>query len=214
MTMNALIETDLLAWASGVIQEEIRSIAQVDSNEINVVFRLTCADTIFFLKTGPGLQREYRRLEWLAGRLPAPLPVAFTAFPGKDAFLMSAVDGENLAQLKALLPPQVIITRLAAALKTIHATDTADWPFERKPGSTVLVHCDACLPNFMYRGNHLSGLIDVGDLSVADPEIDLAAAVWSLQYNLGPGYGLPFLHEYGVPNPTEEDVERLRLMYE
>ncbi|MDQ2800290.1 MAG: phosphotransferase [Armatimonadota bacterium] len=211
--MNALIETSLLKWATGIIPKEISSVIQVDSNEINAVFRLTCPDEGYFLKTGPDLQREYRRLKWLAGRISAPLPIAFRTFETKDAFLMSAIDGENLAQLKASLTPQIIITRLAAALKTIHATDTSDWPFERKEGG-VLVHGDACLPNFMYRGDHLRGCIDVGDMSLDSPEIDLAAAVWSLQYNLGPGHGLPFLREYGVPNATEEDVERLRLLYE
>ena len=211
--MNAPLKTDLLAWATEVIPKEIRSIIQVDSNEINAVFRLTCAEQDYFLKIGPGLQREYRRLEWLAGRLPAPLPVAFTVLEANDAFLMSAIEGENLAQLKISLPPKTIITRLATALKVVHATETSDWPFERRDGG-VLVHGDACLPNFMYRGDPLSGCIDVGDMAVADAEIDLAAAVWSLQYNLGPGHGLPFLREYGVPSPTEEDVERLRLMYE
>lgn len=212
--MDAYVKTDLLMWVSDVVQKEIRSIIPVDSNEINAVFQLICAGQRFFLKTGPDLQREYRRLEWLTGRLKAPQPIAFTALATKDAFLMSAIDGEDLVQSKRSMTPQTIITRLAAALKVLHATYTDDWPFERKDGGTVLVHGDACLPNFMYRGDRLSGYIDVGDMSVADPAVDLAAAVWSLQYNLGPGHGLPFLHEYGIQNATEEDVERLRLMYE
>ena len=207
-------ETGLLAWASDVVGEEIHSMAPVDSNEINAVFRLTCTGRSLFLKTGPDLQREYRKLEWLVGRLPAPQPIAFTAFGTKDAFLMSAVDGEDLACLKTSLTPQIIIRRLAAALKALHATRADDWPFEKKEGGLVLVHGDACLPNFMYRGDHLSGYLDVGDMGVADPSVDLAAAVWSLQYNLGPGHGLPFLREYGLQHATEEDVERLRLLYE
>ena len=212
--MDARVKTDLLRWVSDVIQEEVCSLIPVDSNEINAVFRLTCAGQRFFLKTGPGLQREYRRLEWLTGRLTAPLPIAFTALATRDAFLMSAIDGEDLAQLKTSLTPQIIVTRLAAALKVLHATPTDDWPFERKDGGTVLVHGDACLPNFMYRGDHLSGYIDVGDMTVSDPAVDLAAAVWSLQYNLGPGHGLPFLREYGLQDATEDDAERLRQMYE
>ena len=78
----------------------------------------------------------------------------------------------------------------------------------------VLVHGDACLPNFLFHGDELSGYINVGDLAVGEPEVDLVAAVWSLQYNLGPGYGLAFLREYGVSDADEKRVEALRQKYE
>jgi len=35
-------------------------------------------------------------------------------------------------------------------------------------------------------------------MALADPEVDLAAAVWSLQYNMGARHGLAFLREYGA----------------
>ena len=76
------------------------------------------------------------------------------------------------------------------------------------------MHGDACLPNFLFVGDHLSGYIDVGNMALADPEVDLAAAVWSLQYNMDAGHGLAFLREYGVVGANEEDVERLQLSYE
>ena len=85
-----------------------------------------------------------------------------------------------MARLSESLPPQVIVTR-----------------------------GDACLPNFLYQGGGLSGYVDVGDMTIGEPEVDLAAAVWSLQYNLGPGYGLNFLREYGRQDADDEDVERL-----
>lgn len=78
----------------------------------------------------------------------------------------------------------------------------------------MLVHGDACLPNFIFQGEKFSGYIDLGDLMVAKPEIDFAAAIWSLQYNLGPGHGKRFLEKYGVQNVTDEMVEKLRLQYE
>ena len=46
-------------------------------------------------------------------------------------------------------------------------------------------------------------------MGVGDVEVDLSAAVWSLQYNLGP-VRLGFLKAYGRPDATEHDVERLR----
>ena len=182
------------------------------SNEVNEVYRLDLGGQRLFLKVGPRLQREYERLRWLEGRLPAPRAVGFTSHGGEDALLMAAVEGDSLAALSAALPPQAIIARLATALRDLHAASAADWPFGGKGG--VLVHGDACLPNFLFVGDKLSGYIDVGDMELADPEIDLAAAVWSLQYNMGSGHGLAFLREYGVVGATEDEVERLRLSYE
>ena len=65
----------------------------------------------------------------------------------------------------------------------------------------------------MVGDNGLSGYIDLGDMGVGDVEIDLSAAVWSLQYNLGPGLGLAFLNAYGRPGATDRDADRLRTMY-
>ena len=75
------------------------------------------------------------------------------------------------------------------------------------------MHGDACLPNLMVGDNGLSGYIDLGDMGVGDVEAYLLAAVWSLQYNLGPGFGRAFLTAYGRPDATERDVDRLRGMY-
>jgi aminoglycoside phosphotransferase len=54
----------------------------------------------------------------------------------------------------------------------------------------------------------------VGDLGRGEPEIDLAAAIWSLDYNLGPGCSGPFLREYGWPEPDDGTIESLRRSYE
>ena len=205
---------ELLTWASSIAGEGITSALQVGSNEINQVFRLTLAHQDLFLKTGPSLRSEYERLQWLHGRLPCPRPWGFTTMGDKDAVLMSAIPGRDLAGLCQSLPSSVIITRLAAALQTMHATPIDDWPFENRENGTVLVHGDACLPNFVYLDDRLSGYIDLGDLAVATPETDLAAAVWSLQYNLGPGHGGAFLSAYGWPSADAVEVERLRQMYE
>jgi len=49
----------------------------------------------------------------------------------------------------------------------------------------VLVHGDFCLPNVLVMEGSLTGVIDVGRAAIASPEVDLAAGVWSLQYNFG-----------------------------
>ena len=201
-----------LTWACSLAGAEPSASTRVLSNEVNKVYCLDFGEQCFFLKFGPRLQREYERLRWLEGRLPTPCPIGFTSEGGADALLMSAVVGDSLASLSTSLSPQAVIARLAMALRDLHATPAADWPFGGEGG--VLVHGDACLPNFLFMGDHLSGYIDVGDMALADPEIDLAAAVWSLQYNMGSGHGLAFLREYGVVGATEDEVERLRLSYE
>ena len=107
-----------------------------------------------------------------------------------------------------------IVAELVAAVQAFHTISTDGCPFGKSGPDKVLVHGDACLPNFIYKGDTLSGYIDLGDMSLGSKEIDLAASVWSLQYNLGKGYGASFLEQYGVENVTEETVESLRLEYE
>lgn len=53
-----------------------------------------------------------------------------------------------------------------------------------------------------------------GGVAVDDVETDFSAAIWSLHYNLGPGYGAMFLKRYGMEDVTDEYVESLRLRYE
>ena len=81
-----------------------------------------------------------------------------------------------------------------------HAVPTDSCPFGTAGVDTVLVHADAYLPNVLYRGDTPSGFIGAVDTCVGGRDIDLATAVWSLQYNLGTGYGCRFLERYGRAN--------------
>jgi len=53
----------------------------------------------------------------------------------------------------------------------------------------------------------------VGQTGLGDPRQDLAAGVWSLQYNFGPGHGREFLDAYGAPPMADQEIERLRRKY-
>ncbi len=200
-----------LSWACSIAQEEPANIESCPSNEVNEVLRLHFPNRKLYLKVGPALDREYERLKWLDGRLPAPRAIGFIVGGSEGALLTSEVEGQSLAELAAVLPPQEIISRLARVLRMLHADSTSGWPFG---GAGVLLHGDACLPNFLFDASRFTAYIDVGDMALGEPEVDLSAAVWSLQYNLGPGHGAAFLREYGLPDVSEEYVEMLRLRYD
>jgi kanamycin kinase len=178
------------------------------------VYNLVTQKGSFFLKIAPELAKERERLEWLNGKLPVPKVIGSTHSEDKDALLLSAIEGMDLAKLKKEWAADKVIHKLAEVLREFHATDTTGCLFGNPGLGKVLIHGDACLPNFIFKDDKFSGYIDLGDMRIDVPEVDLSAAVWSLQYNLGPGYGLKFLKEYGVKNATEELVEELRLHYE
>ena len=67
--------------------------------------------------TGTFNIRSYDRLRWLEGRLPAPHPLGFTPHGEVGALLMSAIEGEDLAQLCASLSPQIIVTRWPISMR-------------------------------------------------------------------------------------------------
>ena len=69
------------------------------------------------------------------------------------------------------------------------------------------------MPNVLVSEGELSALVDVGAAGLGDPRQDLAAGVWTLQYNFGPGHAREFLDAYGAPPMTDQEIERLRRRY-
>lgn len=167
-----------------------------------------------FLKIGKNLASEYERVGWLHGRLPVPDVVAFGTVDDNDVLVTRAVPGSRLSTLKQRLPADDIVGMLASALCVFHAADIRGCPFKAAIAGDVLVHGDACLPNIHFRDDgKLGGFVDLGEMGVGDIEVDLAAGVWSLQHNLGPGHGLAFLRAYGLRGATAADVDRLWHLY-
>jgi aminoglycoside phosphotransferase len=190
------------------------AVKRARSGDNSAVFEITAGNARWFLKVGDRLGRECARLRWLAGRLPVPPVVGFEQFGAADALLTVALPGTNLARQAKSQPPARTVEMLAAALRHFHSISAENCPFEANIPGESLVHGDACLPNVMIENGAPTGYVDLGDMGAGDVEIDLAAAVWSLQYNLGPGFGRRFLAAYGRPEPTDRDVDRLRAMYE
>ena len=207
-----MLEQKFINWVEKQLGNA--TVTKEDYGDQSKVFKLHAASGNYFLKIGAGLEKERERLEWLNGILPVPKVVGFTKIEDKDILLLSAIEGKNLAALSKEWPVEKVIDKLVQALHQFHAVDAKNCPFGSFETEKVLVHGDACLPNFIFQDDNFSGYIDLGDLMVASPEVDFSAAIWSLQYNLGLGYGRMFLEKYGVKNVTDELVEKLRLQYE
>ena len=84
-----------------------------------------------------------------------------------------------------------------------------------RPRSEDLVAChgDYCPPNILIEDWTVRGFVDLGELGVADRWWDLAAATWSITWNLGPGYEELFLAEYGATLDPNRSAY-YRLMYD
>ena len=83
----------------------------------------------------------------------------------------------------------------------------------RRKRANVLIHGDYCLPNVLVHDGELSGLVDMGQAGLGNPEDDLAAGVWTLHYNFGKGFARTFLDAYGWPPMTDQAIEKLRRRY-
>ncbi len=72
----------------------------------------------------------------------------------------------------------------------------------------VVTHGDACCPNFIGQGEHLTALIDLGRAGIADRHMDLALAHRSIIRNYGEEHAEAFLTHYGLAF-----VDRAKLAY-
>ncbi|HKC19253.1 MAG TPA: phosphotransferase [Candidatus Dormibacteraeota bacterium] len=177
------------------------------------VWRLSGDTASVYVKRAASLAAERDRLLWLGGRWPVAEVVGFIHESGDDWLVTRALDGLPLSDPSIGWPAVRAAQELGAILRSLHATDAADCPFGvRRPGH-VLTHGDYCLPNVLVQDGRLSGLVDVAGAGLASPEVDLAAGVWTLQYNHGRGFARAFLDAYGWPPMTDAAIEKLRRKY-
>jgi aminoglycoside phosphotransferase len=177
------------------------------------VWRLAGESGAVFVKRAAGLGGERDRLAWLRGRLPVPEVVGFYHAAGDDWLVTREIAGVPLYHASVGWSPELIARTFGEILLAIHQIDARDCPFGVSIRGHVLIHGDYCLPNVLVSAGRLSGLIDVGAMGLGDPRQDLAAGVWSLQYNFGNGLARHFLDAYGAPSMTELEIERLRRKY-
>ena len=207
------------------LPEEVRDAARVElggepqaeqfawMSWAGTTWRLTRSGTAIFVKRAKHLDAERDRLAWLADRWPVPRLIGYFQAWGDDWLLTRAVDGVPMSQSPPGLPPEQLARTLGEILKQLHAVDAHDCPWGVRKRGNVLVHGDYCLPNVLVVEGRLSGLVDVGGARLSNPEDDLAAGLWSLQYNFGRGFGSVFLAAYGWPPMSDQAMERLRRRY-
>ncbi|SMH39662.1 kanamycin kinase [Rathayibacter oskolensis] len=169
---------------------------------------------------GVDLEREALRLDWLAGRHPAPRVLGTGEDGSGQWMLTAALPGRSAVSEEWLARPVVAVRAIAAGLRALHALPVAEAPdsirgdswFDRRPAALgpppavtdpVVVHGDACAPNTLIdEGGAWSGTVDLGDLGVGDRWADLAVAAMSLAWNFGEGFEPLLLEAYGIdPDP-------------
>ena len=182
-------------------------------------------------RTGIDLALERRRLEWLAGRHPAPIVLDY----GEDAeaqwLLTREQPGEAAVGDIWRSRSSEAIKAIAVGLQAIHRVPINDFPREwtkevwvgQSPSEIgprpalehpVLVHGDACAPNTLISAaGKWVGNVDFGDLAVGDRWADLAIASLSLDWNFGAGHQDEFFTAYGV-KPDNERIMYYRALWE
>lgn len=196
------------ALGVGAIKEELAWMSWAGT-----VWRLVGEGGSVFVKRAAELAGERERLAWLDGRWPVAKILGFFHESGDDWLVTRALEGVPLFHPSVGWSPVRVAAELGKILRGLHATDARDCPFgTRKPGH-VLVHGDFCLPNVLVHQGKLSGLVDLGGAGLASPETDLAAGVWTLQYNYGKGFARAFLDAYGWPPMSDAAIEKLRRKY-
>lgn len=205
-----------IEWAEAEIGEPVREADVVYAPDARRTTRLVAqSGRTYFMKVAPGLLPERERLDWLAGRLPVPEVRAYARGDVVDRLLTVGLPGEDLTTERHRADPQRVVELLATALRRFHALDPLECPFgDGNEDDGVVVHGDACLPNFLVHEGRLSGYVDLGSCRIASAAVDLEAAAWSLRYNLGDGWGGALLERYGWGSTDPATVESFVAAYE
>ena len=204
-----------IRWARTLLNTPGFTTEVADRGDAATTYRLSDHGTVAgYLKVGHcGLAAERDRLIWLGDRVAVPRVLGFAGSDGQEWLLTAPLAGADLSQPAHIADPHRLVPLLASALTRLHSLDPAECPFGRSQDGAVVIHGDACLPNFVFDTTDFTGYLDVGDVRLGKPDVDLAAAVWSLDHNLGPGFGGELLRRYGWPQDDEATVERLRRAY-
>jgi kanamycin kinase/aminoglycoside 3'-phosphotransferase-2 len=166
------------------------------------------------------LDAEADRLEWLSAT-PVGCPEVVDRGPGW--FVTTELTGRDAAQDWPAEVRAAVLDAMVEQLRQLHALDAARCPFPSgypsfEPADRLVVtHGDYCCPNVFVDPATLrpTGVLDVGELGIGDPRIDLAAVMVTLAGGLNPQYGGRTAYEYvcrgyGAHPDDERTVELFR----
>jgi aminoglycoside phosphotransferase len=203
---------DVKQWLSDVLGVTFKAVKHIHSHQ-DEVYKVETSSDNYYLKISKSLVAERDNLKKLEGIVNAPKVIDFHEARGKDYLLISELPGKNLVELIGKLSNHEIVDTFAEAIRKFHSVDVIK-VFPEASSTSVLVHGDMALPNIIISDQGHIGYIDFGQLSCGTSELDLADAIWSLQRNLGPGYGEIFLKNYGPVSITPKIQKALEFKYE
>lgn len=177
------------------------------------VYKIQAQNKNFYLKLSLNLTNEHDNLLKMRPYLHVPDVISFGHIFGIDHLLLSEVPGKNLAEFVGEWEDVAIVREFAKAVKKFHMLDVNIFSQEEQQPDVVVLHGDMALPNIVYADSNSVSYIDLGQIHIGTPDIDIADALWSLQRNVGPDYGELFLKEYGQVKMTEKLDTALRFRY-
>lgn len=143
------------------------------------------------------LKREYDVNEFLEGKLPTSVNVAYVSTDEADFYLKTCVPGTPISYDEYLSDPMKVVDLLVQALNMVHSVDITGCTLKNYDCDefTCFVQGDFCLPNILATGDKVTGIIDTEAGGLGDPWEDYAWAIWSLEYNTGSKEYTPYLLE-------------------
>jgi aminoglycoside phosphotransferase len=200
-------------WLRNYVDEDFKIKKHHFSNQDDV-YAIEATEGSFYLKTAKDLKSERDNLQRTLSYIRVPKVIGFGTVGDKDHLLMTALPGKNLAEYVDEWDTMTIVREFARAVKEFHALDiTKLFTTSAAPG-TVVLHGDMAMLNIICTEPGSAGFIDLGQMSVGAADLDLADALWSLQRNLGAGYGELFLSEYGNFVMTEKVDKALKYRHQ
>jgi kanamycin kinase len=142
---------------------------------------------------------------------------------GPGWFLVTELRGRDAAQDWPAPERTAVLDAMVEQLQQLHALDVAGCPFAsgyptgEPTDRLVVTHGDYCCPNVFVDPVTLrpTGVLDVGELGVGDPRIDLAAVMVTLAGGMNTQYGGRPAYEYvcrryGADPDDERTLELFR----
>lgn len=172
-------------------------------------FRLTdVTGEVRYLKVHPvgsGIPDEATKLRWASGWVRVPRLIEYGSDGFRDWLMTAELTGQDAVQHPwRQSDPDRLAKVLGRGLRAFHeAIPLDECPFwlpgaDAETVDRVVGHGDYSLPNAFLQDGEVTGYLDLGGAGVVDRWADIAVALRSIDYNLGPRHRQTFLDGYGI----------------